>query len=110
MTVQRPVAGGPEERAAAGDDDRAGAAPDRRVARGAPRRVDESAMSGAEGVPDVQQPAVLRPHHDDVSLVRRSVADVAAGRGDHLTAVEVERGSDLLELRQLRDRSAPDGM
>ena len=67
-------------------------------------------MPGAEGVPDVQQPAVLRADDDDVSLVRRRVADVAAGRGDHVTAVEVERGGDLLELRQLRDRSAPDGM
>ena len=67
-------------------------------------------MPGAEGVPDVQQPAVLRADDDDVSLVRRRVADVTAGRGDHVTAVEVERGGDLLELRQLRDRSAPDGM
>ena len=62
----------------------------------------------AERVPDVQQPAVPRGDDDDVALVRRRVADVAAGRGDHVPAVEVERGGDLLVARQLRDPAPPD--
>ena len=45
---------------------------------------------------------------DDVALVGRRVADVAAGRRDHEPVREVQRGRDLLALRQQRDRGRPD--
>ena len=42
-----------------------------------------------------------------VPLVRLRVADVPAGRRDHVPAVVVERRGDLLARREFRDRGAP---
>ena len=62
----------------------------------------------AERVPDVRDPAGLLGHRHDMSLVRRCVADVAAGGREHEPARHVERRGDLLVCRIAGDRRRPE--
>ena len=88
-------------------DDCAGATPDRGVARAAARRVDQSRCRLEQSEFHTCRSAPPRADDRDVALVGRRVADVAAGRRDHVPVREVERRRDLLARRQLRDRHAP---
>ena len=107
LAVERAVAGRDEQRAGLRLDDGAAASPDRGVAPGATARDDQLRVVGAERVPDVQQLAAARVDDGDVPLVRRLVADVAAGRREHVPVREVEGRRDLLARGQQRDRPAP---
>ena len=61
----------------------------------------------AEGVPDVNDAATRSVDRDDVPLVGRCVADVAAGPEQDEATREVERGPELLPLRQERHPHGP---
>ena len=101
------VTRGNEEVAGRRLDDDARASPDRGVALRAGRRLDQLVPVATERVPDVDDPAGLRRDRDDVALIRRRVADVAAGPDQHQAARIVERRRDLFPLGELRDRDRP---
>ena len=110
VAVPGSVPGGDEQVTGARVDHRAGASPDGGVARPAGGGVEQPGPVGAERVPDVQQRAARRVDHGHMALVRRRVADVAAGGGDHVPLLEVQGRGDLLARRQPRDRDGPHGV
>ena len=108
LAVERAVAGRDEQVAGRRIDDRSRTPPDRRVAAGAGRRLHDRAAVRAERVPDADDVAVRGIEGHDVALVRRRVADVAVGRGDHEPVREVERRGELLVRRVAGDRGRPE--
>ncbi len=73
----------------------------------AARGHDQAVAVRAERVEDRCDVAAFAVDRDDVPLIRRCVADVAARRDDHGGAVDVERGGDLLVRGVARDAHGP---
>ena len=107
LAVVRRVPGRDQDAAGVGLDHRAGPGPDRRVGVRAARRLDDLVPVRAERVPDVDDLTARPVDRDDVALVGRRVADVAAGRREHEPARDVERRPELLVGRVARDRDRP---
>ena len=92
--------------------------PDRRRRRCATRSPSRSTrrccgtISACRSQQSEFQTCAIRPsrsgHRHDVPLVRRRVADVAAGRRDHEAARDVQRRGELLVRRVARDRGRPE--
>ena len=105
--VEGPVARGHEQVVRPGLHDHAGAAPDRRLLGAAARRVDHRPAVGAQDVEDVADGARAAVDRDDLALVGRLVAEVAAERRVHPAAVEVQRRGELLPDRLAADDGRP---
>ena len=107
LPVVRRVAGRNDQIAVGRIDSGAVPRPDRRVTLVTAARDDQGVPVAAERVPDVDDLPGLLGHRHDVALVRRRVADVAAGRHDHEAARDVDRRGHLLVGRVERDRRRP---
>ena len=90
-----------------GSTHRPAAREDGRVAGRAGARDLQFAAVGAERVEDPQQPPAGAFDEDHVALVGRAVAEVAAGGGDDVRTVDVERGAELLVDRFEGDPHRP---